>query len=666
MNRVLPVDSKDQDIQISNKFYKSDKWPLYIFLTVPVVLLLIVFVFPLFYSFYLSLTNTHLLRQSFDFVGFENYFRILQDDRVWHSIRVTFTFALGSFALQFVFGFALALLIDYVGFVKEILRTLIVIPLMLTPVVLGVVWRTMLNYDYGIFNYLLSQVGVAPINWVHDPAWALPALIILDAWHGVPFVMLVLAAGLASLPSEPFESAQIDGATPWQTLRYLTIPMLRPIIMVVVIFSSYQLLRAFDTVFTLTSGGPARATETLSYHIYSRLFLGSQVGNSATIAYILLGITLLVVIILYKLFERRDDDTHVASKQRQPKFLRTMSHSLEGMFKFIGVALDQLVNGIVFVISVPFMLVNRLFTQFLKALFGRDIGYQGRRRVGVFFGSIVIIVWVIISLFPVAWIYLSSLKEPADVFAIPPKWTFTPTTHNYEVVLGLKYGTESELSMLGVNPPLSQFPNRIANSFIISISATLLNLVFGTLAAYALVRLRTRAKNLILMGMLFTRMVPPVMLILPIFLMWRQLGLLGTYQGIVFGYLAFGLPFSIWMMRGYLIDIPVELEEAARVDGCSRLGAFFRIILPMTAPGVAATAVFLFIGSWNEFLFAIILGNNAIKTVTVEILGYVTDQSILFGRLFAASGLILLPVIVFTVFVQRYIASGLTGGALKG
>ena len=220
--------------------------------------------------------------------------------------------------------------------------------------------------------------------------------------------------------------------------------------------------------------------------------------------------------------------------------------------------------------------------------------------------------------------------------------------------------------MEGVKPPLSRFREYILNSVLISGSTTLINITAGMLAAYALVRLRFRGKELVLISMLFTRMVPPIMLILPIFLIWRQLGLLGTYHGLALAYLSFGLPFSIWMMRGYLLDIPADLEEAAMVDGSSRLGAFIRVTLPLAAPGLAATAVFNFIGAWNEFFFAIILGNNQIKTVTVEILTYVTDYAILFGRLFAAAGLILLPIIIFTFFVQKYIATGLTGGALKG
>ena len=648
------------------RLVKRDLLPLYICLGLPLLIMAFVFVYPLVYSFVLSVTNAHLMRPNVDFVGLRNYIRILNDGRVWHSIRITLTYAAGAMALQFLVGFALALLIDYIGVIRGILRTLIVIPLMLTPVVVGVIWRAMLNYDFGIVNYFLRLLGLQPIDWIYNPDLALPALIAISVWGGVPFIMLVLSAGLAAMPREPFESAQIDGASSWQTLRYLTIPMLRPVIMVVVIFRSYQLLREFDVVFTLTKGGPARATETLTYHIYARMFEAGQIGISAAIAYVLFFITLAIVVFLFSQLERGDQEL-VASTgsgsilQRAPirKFRKSVAFIIDLPLRVAVALIDILADHLAVVLS-------RLARRLRRGKGASGVGRRERRRIGVVVASLIVGGWVVFALSPVFWIYFSSIKEPPDVFKIPPKWIFTPTLHNYEVVLGMKYGTEAELSMEGVKPPLSRFREYILNSVFISGSTTLINITAGMLAAYALVRLRFRGKELVLVGMLFTRMVPPIMLILPIFLIWRQLGLLGTYHGLALAYLSFGLPFSIWMMRGYLLDIPADLEEAAMVDGSSRLGAFFRVTLPLAAPGLAATAVFNFIGAWNEFFFAIILGNNQIKTVTVEILTYVTDYAILFGRLFAAAGLILLPIIIFTFFVQKYIATGLTGGALKG
>jgi ABC-type glycerol-3-phosphate transport system permease component len=213
---------------------------------------------------------------------------------------------------------------------------------------------------------------------------------------------------------------------------------------------------------------------------------------------------------------------------------------------------------------------------------------------------------------------------------------------------------------------LSRFPSYIGNSVILAVGTTFFNVLLGTLGAYAITRLNLRRERPLMLGLLATRMVPPITLLVPIFIVWRQVGLLGTYQGMIIAFMSFGLPITIWMMRSYLVDIPIELEEAAMVDGCSRIGAFWRITLPLVTPGLTATAILIFIGTWNEFLFAAVLGSNETKTITVDILSYITDNAILFGRLFAAAGLILLPIIIFTILVQRYIATGLTGGAVKG
>ena len=645
-------------------FHLTDRTTLHILLAVPLVILFLVFVFPLIYSFYISLTDYDMSVRAPNFIGLQNYERIASDPLVWHSIRVTLVFAGTALVLQLIVGFALALLVEYVGFLRGLFRTLLTVPILLTPVVLGVIWRMMLNYDFGIVNYFVRLLGSGPKNWLQEPTLALPAIIFIDSWHAIPFVMLVLAAGLAALPRETFESAEIDGANAWQRLWDITIPLLRPVIMVVVVFRSYALLGAFDFVFSLTEGGPARATEVLSYHIYNRMFLGFQPGYSTAIAYILLAITLGIVLFFMSRIEMADDPSR--SIGGGTTFLR-------GVVRVIFWPLVFVWNGVIAVVSAILGALAGAVSSLTmpgrpsdpggrEALLGR----RARRRLGVTLALLVLLVWLAVSLFPVLWVYLSSLKEPQDVFAIPPKWAFVPTIHNYEVVLGLKYGTEAELSMLGVKPPLSKLPQNFLNSLTISSATTVVSLTLGTLAAYALVRLRPRRQHAILTAMLITRMIPRITLAVPIYLLWRSLGMLDTLGGLTLAYLSFSLPFTVWMMRGYLLDTPVELEEAALVDGCSRLGALVRIVLPITAPGLSATAIFTFIGAWNEFLFGLLLSSNVAKPVTVEILTYITFQAILFGRLFAAAGLILLPVVVFTLFAQRYVATGLTGGALKG
>ena len=295
----------------------------------------------------------------------------------------------------------------------------------------------------------------------------------------------------------------------------------------------------------------------------------------------------------------------------------------------------------------------------------------GRRRrldpVGIFTYSCLGL-WMLFAFFPIGWAYLSSLKTPEEIFVLPPKLIFTPTLHNYEVVFGLKIGTELETvtEVSGGTGAVSQFPRYFLNSLIVSAGTTTLALVIGCAAAYSLARFRFVAKRYILLGIIFVRMIPPVVLVIPFYVLWRSMGLMDTHIGLVIAYLSFNLPFTVWMMRGFFVDIPVELEEAAMVDGASRIAALVRIVLPLAAPGMAATAIFALLLSWNEFLFAVLLTADNSKTLSPSILNYMTDKAILWGRLYAAGCTVLLPVLIFSLSVQKHIARGLTGGAVKG
>lgn len=295
-----------------------------------------------------------------------------------------------------------------------------------------------------------------------------------------------------------------------------------------------------------------------------------------------------------------------------------------------------------------------------------------RRRVRIdpvyVFSWVCLGLWMVFAIFPVAWSYLNSFKPPEQIFDLPPKLIFTPTLHNYAVIFGLEVGAEAEgvSQTQGATGAASQLPRYFLNSLIVSVGTTVLSLAIGCLAAYSLARFRFRAKRYMLLGILLVRMVPAVVLVIPIYTLWRSLGLLDTHLGLILAYLSFNLPFVIWMMRGFFVDIPVEIEEAALIDGCSRLSALLRVILPLAAPGMAATSIFALLLGWNEFLFAVLLTADKAKTLTPAILNYVTDRAVLWGNLYAAASIVLLPVLVFSLAVQKHLARGLTGGAVKG
>ena len=257
------------------------------------------------------------------------------------------------------------------------------------------------------------------------------------------------------------------------------------------------------------------------------------------------------------------------------------------------------------------------------------------------------------ALLPVYWMLTISLKSEVDQFSVPPKWlAFEPTLAHYRDAF--------------VERSFGQY---LVTSAIVAVLSTACALLLGTLAAYGLARFRLprRLNTRVALWILSTRMFPPIVTAVPLFLLMSELQLLDTVAALVIVYTAFNLPFVVWMMRGFFQEIPRELEEAARVDGDTRLGALRRVILPLVAPGLAATAVFCLIISWNEFLFALTLTqtDNAM-TLPVGIAGRVTQYEIEWGVMSAAGVVAMIPILVFALAVQRYLVRGLSLGAVKG
>jgi len=272
-----------------------------------------------------------------------------------------------------------------------------------------------------------------------------------------------------------------------------------------------------------------------------------------------------------------------------------------------------------------------------------------RRGLGAFLtyaAVALVLVWV---LFPVVWVILGSLKAREMAAAIPPVWIFQPSLDNYASAFVIR-----------------NFGLLFLNSLIATLASTAVVLLLGSMAGYALARFKIAGKQNILLWILSTRMFPPIAAIIPIFLLFNNLSLIDTRQGLVLLYIAFNLPFAIWIMRGFFVEVPAELDDAALVDGCSPWQAFTRVIMPLAAPGLAATAIFCMMYSWNEFLFALIISRSASQTLPIGVMGFITQRGVLWGEMSAASTVIMAPMIIFTFLVQRYLIRGLTFGAVKG
>jgi multiple sugar transport system permease protein len=260
---------------------------------------------------------------------------------------------------------------------------------------------------------------------------------------------------------------------------------------------------------------------------------------------------------------------------------------------------------------------------------------------------VIAIAITIFFLFPVYWLFAVSLKTPNEIFASPPVW----------IPGDLQFGNFFVLFRDGD-------AYTVLNSLIVASVSTALAMFFGTIAGYSLARHRTGGEHLAI-WFISQRMIPPVAIVFPIFLLYAMLGWVDTFHGLILLYTAFNLPYVVWMMRGYFEDVPIELEESAMIDGCTRWQALTKVVLPVARNGIFATAVFAFIFAWNDYIFALVLTRTEVTTFTVQVMSYFGAQSTLWAKISAMSVLGTLPIFFAVATMQRYLVRGISMGAIK-
>lgn len=280
------------------------------------------------------------------------------------------------------------------------------------------------------------------------------------------------------------------------------------------------------------------------------------------------------------------------------------------------------------------------------------LSFRARRNIST--GSLYLItaIVMVIIAFPAYWLITTSFKTISDQATYPP--VIVPTNFTFD-------SYDSVLRQPGV-------PKAFMNSAVIAIATTVLTTFLGSLAAYALAKtyLSAKLRHLIMMWILVTRIFPPITTAIPYYVVIKKLHLGDTYLAVILTYVSYGLPFVIWLMLGFFQDLPAEIEKAAIVDGCTMWQRFRKVVLPLALPGLAVTAIFAFIYSWNELLYASMLTSFNAKTVPVVVASYISDQTLKWGEMSALGSMMIVPVMIFAALTQRYLVRGLTFGAVKG
>ncbi len=274
------------------------------------------------------------------------------------------------------------------------------------------------------------------------------------------------------------------------------------------------------------------------------------------------------------------------------------------------------------------------------------------KRNKLIFALIIYILCILLSiifLLPVIWTFLTSLKTPKDAFVLPPKWIFSPLWKNY-----LKAWLSRD------------FANSFLNTIIVGLGSVFLTIILALPMAYSLARYKFKGASLLNIGFLMTRMLPEMLFIIPLFVIYRRLNLYDTHFGLILGFQIFNLPLGVWLLRGFILQVPIEIEESALVDGCNELGALRRITIPLLVPGIAAVSILSFIAVWVNLLFPLCLTYTQAKTVSIAIADFKGYGAFNWPLMAAGCIIATFPQMFFFVLIQKYIVGGLTLGAVKG
>ena len=569
------------------------------------------------------------------FVGLNNYLvRLPLDDEVLAAIPRTLFFAAMSTAITLPLALVTALVLNRGFRGVSIFFMALLMPWAVASIVAGIFWRAIFDTNHGIVNGVLVGLGLMdqPFNWLASTAQAVGIALVAQSWRSVPLLAVLLLAALKTIPPALYRAAKMDGATSWESFRFITLPAIKNTLIVVGVLQVIIGLQVFDLLYSLTSGGPGRDTYVLIMAIYDITFGQISLGYGAAITVILfLIIVAASFLILIARVRRRPPVEVVDDEAEEAAATGRTSLKLDA-----GSAMAIRASA-------------------------RRTTEEGRRslirlprtvtKVGFAIGVLILFFFYTA---PIVWMIIASLQPSQALASLPPNLTLNLWLDGYQTIA-------SDPRWLG----------SLAVSLQVALLTAFFVIVLSAPPAYALARYDISGKATILALLILVQMVPAIVMAIPVLRVFQIVGLTDTVASLVIVNVAFWLPLIIWLLRNFFIEVPVSLEKAARIDGCSRLGTLFRVTIPAARPGMAAAAILILIGTWNEFLFAVILGNRNAVPITRLITGIQNFPGALNQQpppnLLAAAAIVaVLPCLLLVLLFHRRIISGLTGGFVKG
>lgn len=640
---VMPVARTNQPRRMEAIFGRD--WKIALPFVLPLVIIMgALILWPFINAIMLSMTVRSLVTRTEQYVGFMNYERLLQDSDFIATVANTLVFTFISVGVKFVVGMAIALLLNSRMLFRNILTGIMLLPWIVPEVVTALTWRSIYDPIFGGLNPILTQIGVIdrPVAWLAEPGLAMASVIAVNVWKGIPFYTILLLAGLKAIDREQYEAAEVDGAGWIQQFRHITLPGLRYVIIVTVLLSFISTFNTFGLIYLMTGGGPGGATRLFSILAYEKAIIGLRFGPGVATAFSMAPVMILVIFVLARVM-RPDHQSETNQKESFMDWVMTQ----------IGKGLGYLLD----LIFLPFEWLAEVFGRLFKSLAPVDSMGQPRlkrsqqQNMALGVRMLLLLPMLIFVLFPFYWILITSFKSDAQIQSFSSVYWPSPWT------------LDQYRSLLFDTPFLTWFRNTV----IVATASTAISVFVAAMAAYALARLKFLGGGLLTTLLLVTYLLPGSLLFIPLYRILTDLGIINTYTALIVTYPTFLMPFATWVMLGYFRSIPVELEEAALIDGANRFTAFWRVTLPLAAPALLSVTLFAFTNAWNEFLFAFVfITSENLKTLPVGLQLLVFGDIYPWGQLMAASLLMAIPVMAVYIYAQRYLVEGLTAGSIKG
>ena len=752
--------------------------------------------YPVVFGFYLSFTNrVGTANPTSDFIGLDNYVRVFATPDFVMVATTTLVWTLVNVFFHVTIGLFLAVMLNRRIRGRVVYRALLLLPWAVPSYITTLAWRGMFETQQGLINAVLGPFGwgvlgcgSTPCAWLTAPGSPLPlvAVIVTNVWLGFPFMMMIFSGGLQGISPELYEAADVDGLTPWQKFRRITLPLLKPTIVPASLLGFIWTFNMFNVIYLMTAGDPpvpgmrAGATDILITYVYT---VGLRPPNEQGFA-AAYSVVIFFMLLSFGLFYTRTTGAlesfagrAVAPTEKRrirvpgAGFLAALSRSwrarivnplrtamgsdqpehvlvsawaiaalgILGAFELVYAAALYTAMRFWFVVTAVhaawFLVVG---VGLLVSAAGLALRQRAGKRIAVWSLLLELLGGILAALGgPLG---LTDLRVPAAIFLVafliltareytkePDPWTrlvdavaaLKPARGNpgfwkknplwprllvhatliaftlfailpILVVAGTAFGRFPAMSLR--NTPLlrdvllpgqslpgwtfehfryilfdSEFFLWLRNSLLVSAGTTAIGLFLALTGAYAFSRFQFRGKRASMLSFIVVQMFPGAIILIPYYVLFYQLGLINSHLGLVVAYSVTALPFVVWFLKGFFDTIPVDLEEAAMVDGTTQIGAFWRIIVPLAKPAIAVAALFTFLSAWNEWLLAFTFMTSSDNyTLPVGVSAFVNPPQVFWNEFAAISLLVSLPVVVLFIVFQKYLVSGLTKGAVKG